>query len=429
MMPAPVAVLCLLAVAPAQPPAAAAKSESPAGSFLRRTAPASAFEPLPANATVAAGELLVALPGATLISANGSVGLTCRADFEGTSPLPVLETALALDQPAGVDLDVTLDRGRIDLVNRTPSGRAVVRVKFGPLRWVVGLDTPGTRAAVEVISRWPAGSAFHRVPTDGHDPTGAAVLVVLAGTASVSDGRTTLALSAPPGPAMVEWASLDARPLTAIRLDALPAWADSTRVSPAVKEARDAAEVLRTGLAAGPVGSALDMALASAKPAEKRVGLIAAGATDDLDRLTRSVAEGADPALWDFGVSVLRHWVGRGPGQDLMLFKYLVGVRQYTPAQAETVVRLLHGFSPEDRARPETYEVLIEYLQNDQAAVRNLAAWHLARLAPAGRTIGFRPSATRAECEAAYKAWKNVIPTGQVPAEPKTAGPAPRLLP
>jgi hypothetical protein len=419
-MPVPVVALCLLAAAPGQPPAAA-KTDAPAGSFLRRVA--AGFEPLPANAPVATGEFLVALPGATLVSANGAVAVTCRADLEGTSPLPILETAVAVNPPADLDLDITLDRGRIDLVNRKPTGRAVARVTFGPLKWVVGLDSPGTRAAVEVISRWPAGSAFHRVPTDGHDPAGAAVLVVLAGTAFVSDGRTTLALSAPPGPAMVEWASTENRPLAARRLDALPAWADPARVSPAVKEARDAAEVLRAAFAAGPVGPALDKLLASAKPAEKRVGLIAAGATDDLERLTRAVAGAADPAVWDFGVSVLRHWVGRGPGQDLALFKYLVGVRQFTPAQAETVVRLLHGFSADDRARPETFEVLIEYLQNEQAAVRTLSAWHLSRLVPAGKGVPFRPAATRAECEAAYKAWKALIPAGQVPAGPARSSP------
>jgi hypothetical protein len=404
----------------------AAKCDSPAGSFLRRAAGKAAFEPLPANAVVAEGDLLVGLPGAVLTSGNGNVVVTSRADYEGTSPLPVLETAVGLNPAAGVDLDVTLDRGRIDLTNRKPFGRSAVRVRFQKLQWVVGLDKPDTRVAVEVISRWPAGAAFHRTPADGNEPVGAAVLVVLAGSADVSDGKTTLALSAPPGPAMVEWSGT-AAPLAAARLDKLPAWADPTAsATPAGKEVVDAAETLRMAFATGVIGPSLDKMLASAKPTERRVGLIAAGATDDLERLTRAVA---DPNNWDFAVSALRHWVGRGPGQDVVLFKHLVEARGFTPAQAETVVRLLHGFTAEDQARPETYEVLIEYLQNEQAGVRGLAAWHLARLAPAGKGIAYRPAATKAECEPAYRAWKALVPPGQLPPTAPPTSPTPRSSP
>ena len=168
---------------------------------------------------------------------------------------------------------------------------------------------------------------------------------------------------------------------------------------------------------------ALDKFLASGVPAERRVGLIAAGAFDDLDRLTAALAGETDRGAWEFGVSVLRHWLGRAAGQDAALLKFLTGPAGYTPAQAETAVLLLHGFAPDDRDRPETYEVLIEYLQADRPLVRNLAAWHLARLVPAGKAIPFRPNAGKAAVAESYAAWKALVPAGKLP--PKEGRPAP----
>jgi hypothetical protein len=65
---------------------------------------------------------------------------------------------------------------------------------------------------------------------------------------------------------------------------------------------------------------------------------------------------------------------------------------------------------------PETYEVLIDYLTHEKIGIRNLAAWHLIRLVPEGKTIGFKPDGTPEENEKAIEAWKKLIPAGKVPA-------------
>jgi hypothetical protein len=409
------AIFALLLAGPAAAADPVAKSESLAAAFLRQPAGAAGFEPVPANGPLSPGELLIGLPGAALKSANSAVVLTSRADPDGTSPLPILETAVVLNPPDKCDLDVTLERGRIDLTNWQLGGAATVRVRFHRQTWTIVLDKPDAKVAVEVVSRWPAGSAFLKTPTPGHEPAAAAVIAVLAGTASVSDGKTTLALSAPPGPAVVEWASDGDGKLTARRLDSLPEWADPAALRPAVQKSRAVAETFRAAVAGGKIGDAIDRFLASADPAEKRVGLIAAGATDDLPRLAAAIAETHDPEVWDFAAAVARHWVGRGPGQDVVLYKFLTTDRKLPPAQAETVLDLLHGFTAAEQKQPETFEVLIEYLRSDWPAVRNLAAWHLARLAPAGKSIPFRPNGSKAEFEAGYKQWKALVPAGKLP--------------
>jgi hypothetical protein len=82
-------------------------------------------------------------------------------------------------------------------------------------------------------------------------------------------------------------------------------------------------------------------------------------------------------------------------------------------------MQLLFGFSPADLRRPETYEVLIDYLGHEKPGIRNLAAWHLVRLVPQGKSIPFKPDGTPAEAAKAQAAWKKLIPAGELPQAPK----------
>ena len=396
-----------------------ARSDAPAGAITARLE-SGAVRVLDARPALPAGELFTVLPGTTIRTTNGAVSLTCRADpTGGQSPVPVLETAFVLHQEKDADLTLTLDRGRIDLTNLKPDAVATVAVRLHQFAWTVTLN-PGSKVAVELAGRRPAGARF--VPdAKPVEPVLSAVLVGLAGMSSVSDGRTTVTLTAPPGPSLLNWTSTGGPDPKAVRLDRLPAWANPTNEDKAV---RGAVEKFRTARVAN-ADTAADVLLASKVPAEWRVGLVAAAATDDLLRLAKVMTESPDPAVWDAGVVVLRHWLGRGPGQDRRLFQFLTETRKYDPAAAATVIDLLAGFTPAELARPETYDVLVEYLQHDKPGVRNLAHWHLSRLVPAGKGIAHKPNAGKDELTAAYTQWRKLIPTGTVP--PRTKEPAGKL--
>ena len=388
---------------------------SPAASFNRRLPGENRFEVVAQNTKLRTGELLVALPGAQLRTVAADVSLRCRADFEGQSPLPVLETAIILHEPGDANLNLSLQRGRIDLINQKSSGAATVKIRFRDRQWKVVLDRPGSRVAVETIARWAPGTPLYRTdPPKDHAPITAVVLLVLAGTVDISDGRITLALSAPPGPAMVSWTSTDDTPLTAQKLDAIPDWARETILPTGPAQSAAAAVEKFRQLRAERPEQAVAQFVQSEVPAERRVGLIAAGAFDDLDRVAESVQAAADLPTWDLAVSVLRHWLGRGVGQDQALYQYLRD-RRFTAAEAESVVYLLHGFTPQDQQQPETYDVLIEYLRHERPLIRNLAAWHLVRLAPAGKSIPFRPNATPEQMQRVYDEWRKLIPVGKLP--------------
>ena len=112
---------------------------------------------------------------------------------------------------------------------------------------------------------------------------------------------------------------------------------------------------------------------------------------------------------------MLRHWLGRCPGQEQKLYEYLRTTRDFPAVQAQTVLQLLFGFTPDDLREPETFEVLIEYLRHDRPAIRILAEWHLNRIVPQGKAIPFQPDADAETREKTYLAWKKLIPNGKLP--------------
>jgi hypothetical protein len=214
---------------------------------------------------------------------------------------------------------------------------------------------------------------------------------------------------------MLEWDSVSGARPQPLKLESLPPWADpAAGLSDTGKATAAAVEkfrVLRSLEGAG----AIDKFLASGDPVEQRIALVTLGALDDIERLGRTVAAAKTLEEWDFGVTVLRHWLGRRPDQERKLFTMLTTVRGLTPAQAKTVIQLLFGFAANDLTQPETFEVLVEYLQHDTPSVRNLAAWHLHRLVPQGKSIPFSPTGDKAAIDQTYQAWKKLLPGGRVP--------------
>ena len=400
----------------------AGRSTSPAAAFSAREAGADGFGVLRENADLYSGDLLVALPGATFQSANGAVSVKSLADYDGRSPLPTLETAVILHAAKNADLDFTLDRGRVDLTNTKKDGAATVRVHFWGEDWTLTLDAPGTRVALELCGRWPLGARFKLVEKSGDvaaSPVASLMLLVVKGSASVRIGDVTLGLKEPPGPAFVEWDSLSGSRPQSLRMEKLPDWADpEAEPSDRARAAAAAVEKFRKARAEDGL-QATTMFLESKDPVEQRIALVSIGALDELGSLARALASAKSETEWDFGITIARHWMGRGPGQAQKLYETLISpIHGYTPIHARIIMQLLFGFSADDLRFPETYEVLIGYLTHDMAAIRNLAAWHLVRLVPEGKSIGYKPGSTKADCEQTYRAWKKLVPTGQLPAPP-----------
>jgi hypothetical protein len=401
-----------------EPRVAVGKCQTPAGTLLAREAPGQAWAVVVADDSVHSRDLLLALPGvrAEVQSSAGDVRLTLWGNLPELSEFPALESAVVLHDSRAFDLDFTLDRGRVVLANRKKKGPAAVWVRLPTTAWSLTLSEPGDEVALELMGRWQRGVLFQREARAGHRPTQVVAVHMLKGSATLKTGRVTHRLSAPPGPASFEWDSVRGEDEGPSRRDELPAWAGE-EVPQGLRGLLSQLVALRDESVPAALATFLRQAdrHADAKAAtqRRRLAVYALGAVDDLEGLIDAWTDSTDAAAREAAVDTLRHWIGRDASRDGRLFRFLVQRREYTEPQAETVLHLLH--SPFLADQPETYETLIAYLRHSRLPVRELARWHLYRLAPAGRSIAYDAAAPEAERLKALEAWKKLIPSGKLP--------------
>jgi hypothetical protein len=394
-------------------------------SIVRREAPDKPWQVVKQGEKLHTGDLLVGLPGAAIDSADGAVRLTLLSDPDRQSPYPILEAAVVLRQSAGHDLDFTLDRGRVNLTNQKKDGPAKVRLRFHDQSWALALEAPGAEVALQLFGRWAAGVRFNPKPGPRDVPSANLLLLVVKGEARVKHGGVTHFMKAPPGPALLHWCN-EVGGEAPEQLNALPPWADARRRNTdrakMLKAAMDKFQKLAVEKS---LPAAIDQFLESDVPAERAMAIIFLGATDDMAGLRKVFHEPKQHEMWDTAIIVMRHWLGRGPGQDMKLYQRLIDIGHYTPAHAATVMQLLHSPGEADMARPELYEMLVRYMGHDALGIRGLAHWQLYRLVPEGQKIGFNPLAPKEDREKARAEWKKLIDkeiaAGELPRKSKPA--------
>jgi hypothetical protein len=408
--------------------AEAGRCLSPFGTLFRRQAPDQPWTAVDPKQPVPDNTVLLALPGgrAEVESANGAVRLELWGNMPELSPSPVLGSAVVLHHEPGVDLSLTFERGRIVLVSTRARQPVRVRVLVGKTPWEITLHDKGDEAALELYGRWPHGVPFSREARSGQGPTLVLECLDVAGGMDVKTGGDQFTMHAAPGLNYLHWDSAGGLESGPQRLAKPPRWyeAGSAR-SPEALRVRQVEEKLRERLRDQGLERALANLFASADADRERdeaeitraFVVFSWGATDNLARLLVELGDPKHAEVREAAVEALRHWIGRGPGQDQKLYGFLKRREKYSPAQAEVVLDLLH--SPFDREAPETYQTLIGYLRSDRASIRELAVWHLDRLAPAGRSIRFNPGGPPEEREKAYAQWKKLIPDGSLPPKRK----------
>jgi hypothetical protein len=398
--------------APGQPAVGKVAADS---GVVARAPGATTWRLLKTGDPVLSGDQLVALPIAHIDSANGAVRLDMLADLSRSSPFPVLESSVTLHAGAAADLEFTLERGRIDVVNTKPSGPAKVRVRVREQTWELVLECPGSTVALESYGRWPGGVPYREKPRAGEQPVTDVVVLMLKGQAELNVVTAVHALGAPPGPAFFHWQSSSGGDPGPRRLDRVPSWADPASLSTPEAQARKAVlDRLRERLGSQSLEQVLGGALQSDDPAERRVAVIGYGALDDLPHLFDALTDPKNPDVRDNAVQVLRQWIGRGPGQDQKLYESLLAQRRLGKPSAATVLQLLHNFGEADLTRTDTFEQLIDYLGSDSPAVRELAYWHLLRLAGSNVAVPFNSTGPEAERKQAIERWRKLLAEGKI---------------
>ena len=379
----------LAAAEPASPPAGpeprtpVGKCVSADGTLLAREADGKDWRPVPRSGPVSSRDVLMALPGvrAVVETEPKAVALTLYGGMPRLSPSPVLESQVVLHDSRAYDLDVTLREGRVLLTNTGDKAPARVWVRLPGFSWRLTL-APGARVGFETYGRWPLGAAFSKEPKPWEEPTRVVLLLMLKGKAQLETDSHAYEMSAPPGPAFMQWDSVQGEAGGPEALKELPPWSDPSVAVPAegkaVEEVVENYQALqkKTG---SPEAALLALLEAAANEKDKpRAAMMQAFAVLGLNALgdTARVAEAlADPHSADLreaAIVALRMWIGAYPGRDLELYRLLQDQLGYTERQAETVLDLLH--SPFDPERPATYEALIRLLQHPKLAVRELRA-------------------------------------------------------
>lgn len=407
-----------------EPRVPAGKCLSPSGRLLSRAHGERGWRTVAKDATVMSRDLLLVLPGmkATVEPRPHSVTVELRGSLPRGSDFPVWESEVVVHDSRAFDLDFTLRRGRVVLTNDKEKGPARIWVRLsGEDAWQLELPRPGDSVTLAAYGRWPAGVSFSKVPSE-EEPTKMVGLLVLAGQAEVKTDRQDYSLSAPPGMAYIQWDSVVATPLGPFTLEKLPAWAKpGAEPVPEARALAAAARRYEERLKSDSPGDVLVQMLAEAGKireteqanAVREFTLMSLTALDALVPVVEALADAHSAQARAVAVLALRHWIGSAAGNDLRLYHLLIERLDYRPAQAETVLQLLH--SPYAADNPETYELLIAYLMHRSLAVRELAIWHLTRLVPAGRDLGYDPTASEGERQRCFRAWKRLVPDGKLP--------------
>jgi hypothetical protein len=391
---------------------AVVKSDS--ATFVARAAPDKDWYVLKQGQDVPADELVLGLHDAVLESKNKGVKLRTVTDLSNRSPFPIIETAVRVHPSKDADLDVTLERGRIDVTNVKEKGAAKVVVRFQTRVWKLELEKPGTRFAMEIYGRWPEGSRFNPKPKPEAGPLTSVTLVVLKGELQRSCPQCSVAMSAPPGPAEFGWDSLHGDDMSATKLEQLPDWVkDLSPDAPETKRRIANREKFRTLLLKEGLGEAILFLLDSPDAETRRVGVYALGAFDQMQSLASLLGRSKDFETWNNAVIALRHWLGRGPGHEVQLYNLLLK-HDVPQTHARIILQLLMGFTEEERARPELYALLIDLLRHDRLGIRGLAYWHLKRLAPMVK-VDYNPVGDKSGWDKARAEYKDKIPDGKLP--------------
>jgi hypothetical protein len=424
------ALLCaLIAASPGADPTAApkpvagGKSVTEDAMVLAREAPGKPWRAVAKNGEVRTEEAILGLPGGALATNSGAVRLNLLGDLDRISPFPVYEAVAVLHENPNFDLDFTLERGRVSVANTKEKGSAKVRIRFHDQAWEATLVEPGAKVALELFGRWPSGARFKKKPGPTDVPHANLNLVVVEGTVLLKhhDGLEHR-MQAPKGPAFIEWDNSTGGSTAPLKLDAVPPWVSEETTTELGKQKLAGIEAFRKMIVAKSLEQAIEEVLRSDDKLRQRGGIVLLGATDNLIRLGEVLGKSNDPELWNQAVITVRHWLGRGPGQDQKLYQVLQEHFQFKPVHAETMLQLLHSFDDNALKRPETYEMLITYLDHEKLGIRGLAYWHLRRLVPAGEKFGFNPLDPPETREKAVAEWKKLIPAGEVPKAVKPEG-------
>jgi hypothetical protein len=381
---------------------------------------------------------LVSLPGyRSLVALDSGVHLTLWGDLPEFSAFPpVLESVVMLHNPAaGVDLDFTLDRGRVVIANRKASGSARVHLRLLREEWDLELPETDSEVAVELWTLLRGASSAAEP-----QPSVACVGLFTKGRLQVKTPKQNFDLGAR---SRLSWTSQEPSAYHRVPLPELPAWwvKPPDRQAPPVKKALrsllDWSDLLggsnidptkvgagspRPAIVSGtPIVTTIKTQVEEVRdPDNQDVGIFFLAALDEMEPLVGFLKDRQNSNVRGVTQFALQTWLSRG-SQHASDLARIFERRGDSKDKAELIVRLLHFYPPEALDKRKTYEDLIGWLNDDNLLVRDLAFWHLEQIGVGGRLpeearkIAYDPTWEAEKRRSAVDQWKKLLSEGKVP--------------
>jgi hypothetical protein len=376
------------------------------------------------NGVVHSGDELLSLPGyRSQLQIGPGVTLMLWGTLPGDgSPVPLFESGVTLHEAEGADADISLSRGRIRLANVKREGVARVQVRFHQEKWEVSLE-PGAEVGIE-LSGLPDFD-FGKDSGKSRPPQALLGLYVLKGQAELKIRFQNHLMREPPGPSLYYWSSVAGPASGPQPQSSLPAWASRSGRNPQSKTNQILDDLSKRMQGRTPVDEVLADLVNDPDLTAQRLGIHCLTATENLPLVLDELADEKSVDSRRAAIESLRHWLGYRPPGDTKLHTALE--KKHRTGPAEIIMYLLHGFSPETRSKPATYEQLIEYIKSDKLPIRELAWMHLLLMPETqeiAKTIPFDPAGGVDQRMAAYTRWKELVPDGRMPPKspPATGG-------
>lgn len=363
---------------------------------------------------------LVCLPGY-----RGSVALDSGVElllwgnlpeFDGSRP-PVLECRAMLHAPVDpLDLDVTLERGRVRISNAKTNGPARIRLRFQGEIWDLTLPDRASECCAELRTSPP------RSPSE----RGASWLGMF------TKGRVRLRAAGKdwelPELSRVVWGSSPRAMLPPEKIPSLPEWwtnqLDPTRTSEEVQDiclalldwsqwldhSEDAVNTI--------VNRLKERVEPEDTPTAQVIGTLFLGALETIIPLVDQLDGSPCPQVRGTAFWMLQRWLSRG-GDNRAALEQELRKKGLAKATVAVVVRLLGEFTPAEWQRPETYQTLIDYLDHESALVRVLAYRQFdVQFAGVSKQVAYDPLGDAAQRRNAVAKWKRLPPPEKIPDRP-----------
>ncbi len=319
------------------------------------------------------------------------------------SALPLYETQVTINSQPGLDLDLTLSRGRVVFTNVKKEGPAYIRVRFGPEIWDVTLHEPNSEAALELLASC--------VPYTGagskEAPDVDVALLVFKGEVSLREKVQEFLLRAN---SIVTWDNGTGASSRPNELPRLPNWylLKEDISTPAARDTLGALENLGRVTTTKKLDVALSECLHSTDAATRQLAVRCQAALGDASAMFGAMADEKHPEVRAAGVEGLRHLLAVSPDSSRDLER-LAKEKSLNEKQVATIRRLLQGFPTQQWLDPRIQATVVDYLLYDKLIIRQLAYSLLLRSYPEGQKIGYDPAGDLRKREHACEEWKALV--------------------